>query len=140
MKWDFAVPGIPMSTNSKNAARKKDWIERVRRHSLQDLPSDNFPIAHDIAVRVVFFHSGPTNVDVDNILKRVIDGLYPDIILDDGQVQDVLAARRDLITTRPFINPPDAIVPYLIQGDPFIHVTIDAATPQEEMPWIGPRP
>lgn len=133
-------PGHSNVHEQQERCAKERLIERVRRHSLQDLPSDNFPIAHDIAVRVVFFHSGPTNVDVDNILKRVIDGLYPDIILDDGQVQDVLAARRDLITTRPFINPPDAIVPYLIQGDPFIHVTIDAATPQEEMPWIGPRP
>lgn len=140
MEWEFVVPGIPMSANGKSSTRRKDWIERVRSHAIQDLPSEGFPIVGDVAIRVVFFHAGPTNVDVDNILKRVIDGMYPEVILDDEQVQDVMAARRDILGKARFTNPPDIILPALFRGAPFIYVSIETATPQEDMPWIGPRP
>ncbi|MEV5877807.1 RusA family crossover junction endodeoxyribonuclease [Streptomyces sp. NPDC052101] len=136
MIWEFVVPGIPLSVNSKDAKKKQRWIEHVRTCATEKLPVDGFPLLSDVSVSVTYFHTGSTDVDIDNILKRIIDGLYPEVMMDDAQIQDVSASRRDMLDGW-FKNPPSIILPYLVSGEPFVYVTIYGAMPQEELPWIG---
>ncbi|NUV60084.1 RusA family crossover junction endodeoxyribonuclease [Streptomyces sp. CAI-85] len=136
MIWDFVIPGIPLSVNSKDAKKKQRWIEHVRSCATGKLPEDGFPLSGDVSVSVTYFHSGGTDVDIDNILKRIIDGMYPEVMDDDAQIQDVSASRREMVGAS-FRNPPPIILPYLVSADPFVYVTVYAAMPQEELPWIG---
>jgi hypothetical protein len=136
MIWEFVIPGIPLSVNSKDAKKKQRWIDHVRACATEHLPEDGFPIVEDVCVSVTYFHVGPTDVDIDNILKRIIDGMYPEVMVDDAQIQDVSASRRDVLDGS-FRNPPSIVLPYLITGEPFVYVTVYSAMLQEELPWIG---
>ncbi|MEV6755791.1 RusA family crossover junction endodeoxyribonuclease [Streptomyces sp. NPDC051214] len=139
MAWEFVVPGIPLSVNSKDSKKKQRWVEKVRTCAIENLPEDGFPLLGDLAASVTYFHVGPTDVDIDNILKRIIDGMYPEIMMDDAQIQDVSASRRDVLGSG-LRNPPSIILPYLFDGDPFVYVSVNLAMPQEELPWIGKMP
>ncbi|MFF8768961.1 RusA family crossover junction endodeoxyribonuclease [Kitasatospora sp. NPDC015120] len=138
MKWEFVVPGIPISVNAKGPG-KKQWIATVREHATRNLPAEGFPIISDVAVSVVFFHV-EDSLDVDNMLKRILDGIHPEVIADDSQVQDVSGSRRDISGTLSIRNPPAIILPHVIAGDPFVYVSIAEAMSQEELPWIGAEP
>lgn len=136
MIWEFAVPGIPLSVNSKDAKKRQRWIEHVRTCATEQLPEAGFPVVGDVSVSVTYFHVGPTDVDIDNILKRIIDGMYPEVLVDDAQIQDVSASRRDVLNGS-FRNPPLIILPHLLAGEPFVYVTVYSAMAREELPWIG---
>jgi hypothetical protein len=136
MIWEFVVPGIPLSVNSKDAKKKQRWIEHVRTCATERLPEDGFPLVDEVSVSVTYFHVGSTDVDIDNILKRIIDGMYPEVLVDDAQIQDVSASRRDMMDGS-FRNPPSIVLSRLIAGEPFVYVIVYAAMAQEELPWIG---
>lgn len=134
MIWEFTVPGTPISLNSKSRA-KPQWTEKVRRFGTLSLDRSLFPILIDVAVTVVFFHD-EGSLDVDNMLKPVLDGIYPEIIVDDSFVQEVIGARRDISSGITLRNPPDMIIPLLATGEPFVYVGIESALHQEDMPCL----
>jgi len=134
MIWEFAVPGTPISLNSKSKAKPR-WTEKVRQSGIIGLDSTLFPVLGDVAVTVVFFHDS-SSLDVDNMLKPVLDGIYPEILVDDGQVQEVLGARRDISNGIIIRNPPPLIIPLLASQEPFVYVGVGAALDQEDLPWL----
>ncbi|WP_406091447.1 RusA family crossover junction endodeoxyribonuclease [Kitasatospora purpeofusca] len=135
MVWEFIVPGVPLSVNA-SGNNKKRWIETVRSCATKDLPQDEFPIHSDVAVSVIFFHVD-ASPDVDNILKRILDGMHPELLGDDGQVQDVSASRRDISGNLILRNPSEIILPHIVKGEPFVYVSVSEAMNQEDLPWIG---
>ena len=134
MIWEFAVPGTPISLNSKSKARPQ-WTEKVRQFGTASLDRTLFPILIDVAVTVVFFHD-EGSLDVDNMLKPILDGIYPEILVDDSYVQEVIGARRDISNGITLRNPPDIIIPLLAEGGPFVYVGIESALPQEDLPCL----
>lgn len=99
------------------------------------MPKSMFPYIGAVSVTVIFFHIAET-LDMDNMLKPVLDGLYPEIIYDDGLVQEVIGSRRNISRDIAFRNPPTCVIPSLAVGDPFVYVAIAAAMDQEELPWM----
>ena len=134
MLWEFAVPGTAISLQSKRA--KAPWTEKVRQFGTANMDTSLFPILIEVAVTVVFFYDS-SSADVDNILKPVLDGLYPEIILDDSMVNEVIGAKRDVSNGISLRNPPGIIIPLLAGRDPFVYVGIESAMDQEDMPCLS---
>ncbi|MFQ6226648.1 hypothetical protein [Nocardia sp. NPDC002869] len=73
---------------------------------------------------------------MDNMLKPILDGLYPEVILDDGLIQDIVGSRRNISEEIAFKNPPECVIGPLAMGEPFVYVAIAAAMDQRELPWM----
>lgn len=136
MQWDFAVPGVPVSLSTRNTAKKHAWTERVRQHATTAFSGPDFPLLGDLAVSVTYFHEDPP-LDVDNMLKPILDGLWPQVIADDNQVRDVSGSRRDLTKPLTFRNPLPALAQALSWNGPFVYIVMGAPIDEEEIPWIG---
>ncbi|MFE2613332.1 RusA family crossover junction endodeoxyribonuclease [Micromonospora chalcea] len=125
-----------MSLATRNRQRKQAWTETVRQEAVAALKGPEFPLLEPVAIGVTYFHE-VSPLDVDNMLKPILDGLWPDIILDDSQVQDVSGSRRDLTTTLAFRNPSPQLVRALAWNQPFVYVQIGLPQDEEEVLWIG---
>ena len=136
MQWDLAVPGVPVSLSTRNSSRKHAWTERVRQHAISTLNGTEFPLLGDLAVSITYFHEDPP-LDVDNMLKPILDGLWPQTIVDDHQVRDVSGSRRDLTKFLAFRNPSSALTRALAWNGPFVYIMIGTPIEEEDIPWIG---
>lgn len=140
--WDFAVRGVPVSAQSSNGRRKQRWTATVRNHAAA--LAGEFPLNVPVAVGVTYFYDvdiwnsrSGERLDVDNFLKPIVDGLWPEIIVDDQLVRDVSGSRRPLDLNLRFINPSEALVDALSWQNPFILVRIGLPVEEEEIIWIG---
>ena len=64
-------------------------------------------------------------MDLDNLSKPVCDALKKVIYLDDGQITDLYAAKRDLNGLVAPAEVTDVLSKALKTAQEFIHVTID---------------
>ena len=85
------------------------------------------PTTVDVMLRVVFYFDGETNLDVDNILKPISDALNGLVYVDDRQVTDVYAARRNLSTPFRVAAVSPVLATGLAFGSDFVHVRVEPA-------------
>jgi hypothetical protein len=137
MRWDFAVPGVPVSLATRNKARKQAWTQTVRQEA-STLKGPQFPLLEGVAVGITYFYEDPP-LDVDNMIKPILDGLWPEIILDDSQVQDVSGSRRDLNNVIAIRDPSQQLIRALAWNLPFVYVQIGQPVDEEEVLWIGAK-
>lgn len=79
-------------------------------------------------LHVYFFFDGKTDLDVDNIIKPISDALNQVAYVDDANVVDVHASKRDLNSPGQLVNPPPSVVAALAAGDDFVFVVVAPAT------------
>jgi len=132
----LAVPGVPVSLAARNRSRKHAWTERVRQVASSTLKGPQFPLLGPIAVCITYFHEDPP-LDVDNMIKPILDGLWPEVFPDDSQVQDVCGSRRDLMGATTFRDPSEQLLDALSWNLPFVYLRVGAAVGQEKVLWIG---
>lgn len=96
---EFIVVGTPKSVQSK-AAAKLAWKARVAAAAAAALPSPHALVTSLVRVTVGYFYVA-TDLDLDNILKPILDAMNARVYLDDEQVMDIVAYKRDLAT--PFV-------------------------------------
>ena len=93
---EFVVVGTPKSLQSKSAA-KSAWKARVTAAATAALPTPHLLITSVSRVIVGFFYV-TTDLDLNNILKPILDAMNTVVFLDDDQVIDIIAFKRDLST------------------------------------------
>lgn len=74
---------------------------------------------------MVFFHTGSTDLDTDNIIKPIQDALVDVVYLDDDQVTDVFAAKRDLTGSFRLRTTPPSVAAALGAEPNFLYVVVD---------------
>jgi hypothetical protein len=73
-------------------------------------------------------------LDVDNMLKPIMDALTGLVYMDDSQITDVLCRKRDLNSNLRIENPSNILAEGFIQDrEPreFLHILAQAAPDQE---------
>jgi crossover junction endodeoxyribonuclease RusA len=93
------------------------------------LPADHGLIADPIQARVIYFYVD-TDLDLDNILKPILDSMNGLVYVDDFQVANIVAAKRDLAGSYLLADAPPVIVAQL--GNPattdFVFVAVELAS------------
>lgn len=92
---EFIVPGTPISSGASGRSRTR-WKESVSTAALAILPPGHGLVADSVRVTIVYFYV-QTDLDLDNIIKPILDALIEVIYLNDFQVADISAAKRDRI-------------------------------------------
>jgi hypothetical protein len=95
----------------------------VRRGAQKERP-EAVPVEGDVTIRITYYYLY-RGIDVDNLSKPICDALSRLIYLDDGQVTDLYAAKRNL---KGFVAVADStaiLLGALETANEFIHVTVD---------------
>lgn len=90
---EFIISGTPISVQGK-APSKTRWKAQVTAAASATLPVDHALVADPVRVTIVYFYVS-TDLDLDNIIKPILDALNGVIDIDDFQVASISAAKRD---------------------------------------------
>jgi crossover junction endodeoxyribonuclease RusA len=130
LPFEFVVDGPPVSQQAHRRARVRRWIEEVRRSAAQDWPVGEFPEMGPIMLTIIYFYDA-VEVDVDNILKPILDALKGLLYMDDNQIVDILCRKRNLNSNLRIENPSSMLVDRFSRGKEFLYIVVEQASDQE---------
>ena len=121
---EFLVLGTPVSAQSRSPVSRDGWKARVLAAAQGVVPQPHSPSQKRLAVTLFYFPEGPRQGDVDNIVKFTLDALWPDIYLDDRQIERVLVQKFEPGNVFRFSNPSEALVKAITGAKPVLYVRL----------------
>jgi crossover junction endodeoxyribonuclease RusA len=130
LPYEFILTGRPVSNQTKDKQRLRDWQAIVRRgaeHQWQREPYDGY-----VRIKLTYYYEAPSGKedgipDSDNIVKPVREALLGVIYDHDYQVTDVISRRRNLNSSFRVKGISPTLAAGFIQGVEFVHVKIEVA-------------
>ena len=130
---EFVVEGTPKSVQSRG--KNARWVAAVRAAAAAAVPDDFIPALGALRVRLVFCHRG-TNLDLDNIIKPILDAMTGIVYSNDEQIIDLIASKRTFASVRQLKTPPSRLVRAIGEEGKeaeFVFISVAAAV-KEELP------
>jgi Holliday junction resolvase RusA-like endonuclease len=121
----------PVSRQTRNRKKRNDWREEIRAKALELQTPNESPWPEPVRVRIGYYFHGDS-LDIDNILKAILDGLKGVVYTDDNLIADLVVSKRSLDE---FVRL-DVSVKFaqaLETGADFVHVIVDDADDIEVM-------
>ncbi len=122
--------GPPVSQQARRRAKVRDWQATVRQEAEKYWNSPQQPATELVMVKVTYFYSSYA-MDVDNIVKPIQDAIIGLAYLDDNQITDILARKRDLSGNFTIENITPILAEGLARGNEFLHIVVTDAPDQE---------
>lgn len=125
----FIVEGVPKSPNSKSRTTWKSQVsgEAAKAWNFQE------PIKAEVSVVIVYFYK-LGSLDVDNMVKPILDALKDIILLDDAQVTQVLARKTELTIGVRIANASADVVAAIDRGMDCVYIGVMPAPDHGVMP------
>jgi len=122
--FEFVRLGIPCTVQIRNKSRLDNYRRDLRRIALGLWDGNIAPIALPVSVVISYYYTSDI-LDVDNIIKPILDALNGLVYQDDLQVVQVVSQKRPVLT-----GPlPLAVTPVLSAGlrsrADFLHVLVE---------------
>jgi crossover junction endodeoxyribonuclease RusA len=95
LPFEFTIEGPPVSQQTRRRDRLPPWRARVRAAAEGLWPAGSDPLEQELCLTIAFFY-GATLVDVDNIVKPILDSIKGLIYKDDFQITDLISRKRSL--------------------------------------------
>src|SRR5881396_1664005 len=122
---EFIVQGTPISSGASGKSKAK-WRAKVAAAATATLSADHAVPVDPVRATVVYFYVD-TDLDLDNILKPILDSLNGLAYIDDFQVANIVAAKRDVAGSYLLADVSPVVVEQLAaaESNDFVFVTID---------------
>jgi hypothetical protein len=121
--FDFVRLGIPCTLQTANRSRLANYKQDMRRIACARWPGDIDPFDGPVSVTISYYYAGVTDIDVDNIIKPILDQLNGLMYEDDIQIVEIICRKIRLSASDPI--PPNAsteLARGLRSQDAFVHV------------------
>lgn len=129
VEFEFVIPGPPLSVNTAKSQPKKhrDWQQRLRdaaktQWATDQRPPSLLPTRQPVEVRITTYFSALA-LDVDNVIKPILDSLKGVIYQDDRQIYHLTSIRVDL-TSAPIFESPTLLIEALRRYSEFVHIEL----------------
>jgi hypothetical protein len=131
---EFVVPGVPVSTQTRNRQRLQAWKGQVRSAATGCVQPGEEPVTRRVIVTIVYYFTG-ASLDTDNMIKPIQDALKGVVYVDDGQVTDVRASVRSLDGSFKVRGMSAVLAGGFVGGSDFVHVRVADAPDEGEPIW-----
>ena len=132
--WEMVVLGTPISAQARRRDLRDAWEGRVKRSAEFYWNKQNAPIDREISVNIIYFFLHDVRLDVDNIVKLILDGIVGVAILDDYLVSQILARKTPMRPHFVLENATPAIARGLESRSDFIYLTVTDPPKHEKLP------
>ena len=123
LPFELFVFATPVSRQARRKKKRRDWREDIRTEALKLQKPGNTPVSEPVRVRIGYYFRGGS-LDVDNILKAILDGLEGVVFTDDNLIADLIVSKRSLDEfVRIQVSPSFARA--LEAGADFVHIVVD---------------
>lgn len=124
LTFEFVRLGVPCSVQTKNKSRVENYRRDVRRAAVARWPGNSPPVIVSVSVMLTHFYIEDT-MDVDNIIKPVLDQLKGLVYADDKQVVMVTCQKINVLSTEAVItNTSSVLASALRSRSDFLHVLV----------------
>jgi crossover junction endodeoxyribonuclease RusA len=130
--FDFCVEGPPISVQTRRKAAKARWKAKVLAAAASAWPASRAPIAEPVWVRITYFYDGAA-LDVDNMVKPILDAIGGLVYDDDKQIRDAHARKRDINGSFRIKGLSPRLALAFSKGVEFLHVEIFDQLDQQEL-------
>jgi crossover junction endodeoxyribonuclease RusA len=123
--FEFVRLGIPCTVQTRNKSRLDNYRRDVRRAATARWSGNIAPLAVPVSVTINYYYTSDA-LDVDNIIKPILDQLKGLVYQDDLQVVKVVS-QKSLVRTEG-IAPRDAssvLTDGLRSRDDFLHILVE---------------
>lgn len=129
--FDFCVDGPPISQQAKGASKQR-WKDKVLAAAQAVWPTGNPPINTPVFVRITYYFEG-ARLDVDNMVKPMLDALNGLAYPDDNLVCDSTARARDINGSFRVRGLSPHLATAFAKGTEFLHVEIFDPPDQQDL-------
>lgn len=102
LTFEFVRLGVPCTVQTHNRSRIENYKQDVRRAAVARWPGNSHPLIVSVSVVLTYFFTMDI-MDVDNIIKPVLDQLKGLVYADDKQVVSVTCRKVGVLS-------PEAVV------------------------------
>lgn len=131
--FDFIVPGIPRSVNAASRSLTK-WKENLVKTGKAVWPDGQPMHQGELTVKIVFYYSGETSLDVDNIIKPVVDSMKGLVFDDDKNVFEVTCRKTPQGPETRISDAPPCLVEALGTIEDFLFIRVGDGPNHTELP------
>lgn len=136
LPFEFIIIGKPISHQTKDKQRLRDWKAKVRHVAENKWPHPH-PLGDSMQVIITHYYDAPNGEDgvpdSDNIVKPVRDALNGVVYVDDYQITDFVSRRRNLNSSFRVKGMSSALAEGFCAGAEFLHVKIEVAPDPSEL-------
>lgn len=132
LPFEFIVIDTPVSYRTHNKKKLRKWQETVQTKARIQWPDGESPINRPIQVSVVYYYEGES-LDVDNMIKPILDALTGLIYIDDCLVTTCHSTKEDLNGRFRVRGMSTILAQGFCSGREFIHVKITESPNQGEL-------
>lgn len=131
--FEFFVEGPPLSQQTRNSERLREWKEYVRTEAAKQW-RPRTPVEGPLKLTVVYYHERQSVlIDHDNMIKPIQDALAGLIYMDDRQITDA-QTRKTNIDGRFRLRRLSAVYARAFGGGrEFVYIRIEEAPSHEEL-------
>ena len=118
----MVVFATPRSRQTRKRHKRREWKEEIEEEARRHLLPGFRILDEPIAVRIGYYYRG-ASLDIDNILKAILDGLEEVVYVSDNSIVDLIASKRSLIG---FADErvSGTLAAALQTGADFVHITV----------------
>jgi crossover junction endodeoxyribonuclease RusA len=132
-KFDFYVEGPPLSQQTRNAARLREWKEYVRAEAAK-LWRAQEPHEGPLKLTVVYYHERQSVlIDHDNMVKPIQDALAGLLYRNDRQITDAQTRKTNIDGRFRLRNLSSVYARAFSSGKEFVYIRIEEAPNHEEL-------
>ena len=102
LTFEFVRLGVPCTVQTQNKSRMDNYKRDIRRAAVSRWPGNSLPLLVPVSATLTYFDTNDL-MDVDNIIKPVLDQLKGLVYADDKQVVSITCRKIS-------IRSPEAVI------------------------------
>jgi crossover junction endodeoxyribonuclease RusA len=130
---ECVLPQRPISQQARRQTRLREWKQLVAEHARLAIEEPRVLATEPVALRLLYLYEDVA-VDVDNVLKPILDALIGVLLEDDAVVTDVEIRRRRRGTAFTLTTVSPVLAAGLALGHEFVYIALRDAPPQDVLP------
>ena len=131
--FEFFVEGPPLSHQTKNPTRLREWKEYVRSEAAK-LWGDHEPHEGTLKLTVVYYHERQfVLIDHDNMIKPIQDALAGLVFRNDRQITDAYTRKTNIDGRFRLRHLSPVYAQAFASGREFIYIRIEDAPNYEQL-------
>lgn len=125
LTFEFVRLGVPCTVQTKDKSRMENYKRDVRRSAVDRWPGNSSPLLVPVSVTLMYFYTQDI-MDVDNIIKPVLDQLKGLVYTDDKQVFSVTCRKVSVSGLEAIIADASSVLASALRSkSDFLHVFVE---------------
>ena len=129
-KFEFIVDGPPVSQQARRREKVRNWRTYVRQAAKKYWSIENKVFTDYVMVEINYFYED-VPLDIDNIIKPILDAIIGLVYLDDEQITDITVRKRNLFANSNINSTTSVLAEGFRRGKEFLYVVVKASPDYE---------